>query len=48
MPALRIDQHGNRAAQSPGHVPVRRIAWAHGPGDSGRAAGNILLLAGTP
>jgi len=48
MPAVRLHQHGNRDAPSLDQVPVRRIAWAHGPGDSGRAAGNILLLAGTP
>lgn len=48
MPALRIDQHGNRAAQSPGHVPVRRIARAHAPSDSRRAAGKIVLLARKP
>ncbi|TQK11721.1 hypothetical protein [Herbaspirillum sp. SJZ107] len=48
MPAVRLHQHGNRDAPSPDQVPVRRIAGAHAPRGSGRAAVNIVLFAGTP
>jgi hypothetical protein len=48
MLAVRIDQHGNRAARSLDQVRVPGIAGVHALSDSGRAGSKMALPAGTP
>jgi hypothetical protein len=48
MLAVRIDQHGNRAARSLDQVRVPGIAGSHALRDSGRAGSKMALPAGTP
>jgi hypothetical protein len=48
MLAVRIDQHGNRAARSLDQVRVPGIAGSHALRDSGRAGSTMALPAGTP
>ncbi|WP_323141898.1 hypothetical protein [Massilia phyllosphaerae] len=45
---MRIHRYGNPDALSRRARPVPDIAGAHAPGESGRAADQVMLPAGTP